>query len=291
MSEHLHFWGRVYRPLVRRFGRWYRSSRYSESYAATLQPGCLVVHQQCIKLPGLPAELHGLRIAQFSDLHLGCFVRGVDGAQVAAQLNALQADVIVFTGDLVDFTSYPRNGSSPDIDTTLNALHARLGVFAVLGNHDYFAGEDAVTAALARSGVRLLRNSGAALQAGGSQLWLAGVDCAQLGFANLHAALAAAPARAPVVLLAHEPDYADEAARDGRIALQLSGHSHGGQLRIAGLGPVKHTRMGRKYVLGQYRVGGMWLYVNPGVGAAMLPLRRNCPPEITVITLTGENRV
>ena len=184
MSEHLHFWGRVYRPIVRRFGRWYRSSRYSESYAATLQPGCLVVHQQCIKLPGLPAELHGLRIAQFSDLHLGCFVRGVDGAQVAAQLNALQADVIVFTGDLVDFTSYPRNGSSPDIDTTLNALHARLGVFAVLGNHDYFAGEDAVTAALARSGVRLLRNSGAALQAGGSQLWLAGVDCAQLKNAN-----------------------------------------------------------------------------------------------------------
>lgn len=290
MPEHLHFWGRVYRPIVRRLGRWYRSSRYSESYAATLRPGSLVVHQQSIQLPGLPAALHGLRIAQFSDLHLGCFVRGVDGAQVVAQLNALQADVIVFTGDLVDFTSYPRNGTSPDIDTTLNALHAKLGVFAVLGNHDYFAGVDAVAAALARNGVTVLRNSGAALQVEGAQLWLAGVDCAQLGFANLPAALAAAPADAPIVLLAHEPDYADEAAADGRIALQLSGHSHGGQLRLAGLGAVKHTRMGRKYVLGLHRVGGMWLYVNPGVGAAMLPLRRNCPPEITVITLTGEHR-
>ena len=287
MPEHLHFWGRVYRPIVRRLGRWYRSSRFSERYAATLQPGSLVVHNQSFKLPGLPAALHGLRIAQFSDLHLGCFVRGVDGAQVAAQVNALQADMIVFTGDLVDFTSHPRNGTCPDIDATLNPLHAKLGVFAVLGNHDYFAGPDAVTEALARSGVRLLRNCGTALQVGNSHLWLAGVDCAQLGFADLQAALAAAPANAPVVLLAHEPDYADEAAADGRIALQLSGHSHGGQLRIAGLGPVKHTRMGRKYVLGQHRVGGMWLYVNPGVGAAMLPLRRNCPPEITLITLTG----
>jgi len=95
------------------------------------------------------------------------------------------------------------------------------------------------------------------------------------------------PAETTTILLAHEPDLADRFARDGRVSVQLSGHSHGGQVRLPGIGAVILPYLGRKYDLGLYQVNGMWLYTNRGIGNVAEPVRLNCPPEITEITLVG----
>ncbi len=118
-------------------------------------------------------------------------------------------------------------------------------------------------------------------------IYLAGLDDLWSGQADLTAALAQAPANVPTILLVHEPDFADTVAKDGRVSLQLSGHSHGGQVRLPGIGAPILPYLGRKYDQGLYNVNNMWLYTNRGIGLGRIPLRINCPPEITEFTLTS----
>jgi predicted MPP superfamily phosphohydrolase len=131
----------------------------------------------------------------------------------------------------------------------------------------------------------VLDNSGVALSAGGSQLYLAGVDDCWSGAPDLELALDGAPAAAPVVLLAHEPDFADTFALDGRVSLQLSGHSHCGQVRLPGIGALVLPTYGQKYDAGLNKASNMWVYTTRGIGVIGPPVRFNCPPEITEIML------
>jgi hypothetical protein len=130
-----------------------------------------------------------------------------------------------------------------------------------------------------------LVNQGIAVEHNGGLVYLAGLDDGWSGHPDLDTALQGAPDQAPVVLLCHEPDLADRYAADGRVALQLSGHSHGGQVRLPGKGPLVLPFLGRKYDFGLYHVGGMWLYTNRGLGCISVPYRYNCPPEVTHFTL------
>jgi predicted MPP superfamily phosphohydrolase len=130
----------------------------------------------------------------------------------------------------------------------------------------------------------MLRNGNRALERGGARLWLAGIDSVLGRTSDLQRALTGVPRDEPIILLAHEPDYADHAARFG-IDLQLSGHSHGGQVRIPGVRPIYLPPMARKYYAGGYQVGALALYTTRGIGTIGVPFRFACPPEATVVVL------
>jgi predicted MPP superfamily phosphohydrolase len=143
-----------------------------------------------------------------------------------------------------------------------------------------------VTAALTATGIRVLRNAAAAVDTDRARLWIAGVDEAIMARADPAAAFAGIPPGAATLALWHEPDYAAQTAARGAFA-QLSGHSHGGQVRLPGVGPLFLPRGGTRYVQGFNRAGGMPVYTARGVGVFFPPLRLNCPPEVTLVTLTA----
>jgi predicted MPP superfamily phosphohydrolase len=168
-------------------------------------------------------------------------------------------------------------------------MTAPQGLWAVLGNHDDLTDPKHVTRALQAENIQVLANQSQAIERNGARFWLAGVDDVLSGTADLSKTLRRVPAGEPVILLAHEPDFADEAARFP-IDLQLSGHSHGGQVRIPLLPPLYLPPMARKYVLGTYHVGPLTLYTTAGLGTVGVPMRLNCPPEITLLTLRSPVR-
>ena len=252
-------------------------------YSTLIEPERLSLERVVTRLAGLPTALEGLRIAVLGDFHLHPFTT-IGHVQDAVRLaNSLRVDLVVLLGDYVDATVDAIYELAPE----LSRLNGRLGVFGVLGNHDHWKGAKLVQSVLQESGIPILRNSGVAIRVGGRELFLAGLDSAWSGFPTLDTALAGRRTGVSTVLLIHEPDYADTAAADGRIALQLSGHSHGGQVRLPFIGALRLPSWGRRYDQGLYRVGEMALYTNRGIGLVHTPVRFNCPPEVTEITLRG----
>ncbi|MCL5958718.1 MAG: metallophosphoesterase, partial [Chloroflexi bacterium] len=195
----------------------------------------------------------------------------------------LKPDLAVITGDLV---SRLGSGEAESIVQELSRLSAPLGVFAILGNHDHWTEAGVVAAAIRSAGLTLLRNASVLIERAGERIYIAGVDDIWENRHDLPLALSEVPAEGCAILLAHEPDFADEASLDRRVALQLSGHSHGGQVRVPGLGPLQLPFLGRKYPAGLRQVGGLRLYTNRGIGTIFPPLRLNCRPEVTLFELT-----
>ena len=227
--------------------------------------------------PGTPC----LRLAQLSDLHVanGSDVRQLDRA--VEMTNTLQPDAIVLTGDYIW-----RAAEHMELATPLLArLKAPLGVFAVLGNHDLWVGRDEVNQGLEEAGIRILTNEGLLLERGHASVYLAGLDDGWSGMPDLDQALADHDGDRPVVLLYHEPDLGHDMVAEGRVWVQLSGHTHGGQVRVPGRGALILPEFGRQYEQGLYPVGPGWIYVNRGLGTTMLPLRFNSSPEITLLDI------
>ena len=240
-----------------------------------------------IPIDGLPAALEGLRIVQLSDLHLQPYTE-IDLIEQAVELaNDLQPDLVALTGDYVLSTGE----AIVDLAPVLGRLRGRLGVYGVLGNHDMWQRPDTIVRELENVGVTMLVNQGINLSIergkDRGELYLAGLSDGLTGSPDLEQALAPKPAEAICILLMHVPDVADTYALDGRIALQLSGHSHGGQVRLPGVGALILPPLGQKYDQGLYRVHDMWLYTNRGIGVTGPPVRFGCRPEVTQITLTG----
>jgi hypothetical protein len=248
------------------------------SYATFIEPHWLALKQIDVKLPDLPVKLDGFTIVQLSDLHRGPVMTQEDIAQAVKLALQQKADLIVLTGDYVSSSAqYARSCAA-----ALSPLSTSGNVLACLGNHDHWTDADTVTTALTDVGLTVLRNAAREIADG---LWVAAVDDVWERHADLEKALDKVPADATTILLAHEPDYADEVATDGRVSLQISGHSHGGQVRLPCVGPPALPRLGRKYQAGLYRVGRTWLYVNRGVGMIHPAVRFNCRPEVTLLTL------
>lgn len=251
-------------------------------YAAEVEPDWLQVERMDVPIANLPPEFEGFKLAHFSDLHLGPYLGGKAVARVVDRINRLRPDGVVFTGD---FVSAPGHGELSLVQQAFSGLQAPHGVSAVLGNHDHWTDADLVSEAAISAGVHLLRNQRRLLEIGSGRLWLAGVDDIWEEMQDLDAALHDVPSNAPLILLAHEPDFVKRVAADGRVSLQLSGHSHGGQVRLPFLGPPILPYLGRLYPCGMYKVGGLWLYTNRGIGMISPAVRVNCRPEITLITL------
>ncbi|HXU64227.1 MAG TPA: metallophosphoesterase [Polyangia bacterium] len=239
------------------------------------------VYRQEIAIAGLPAAFDGYRIAQISDLHCGPFASGARIDRWVGRVNGLGVDLVAVTGDLI------ASGSAfvPVVAASLGKLRARDGVFACMGNHDYFTDGEAMVTALERAGLQVLRNRGVSIQRDDGSLYVAGVDDTWTRRNDVPRAMAGRPAGAPSVLLAHDPALFPEAAAHG-VDLTLSGHTHGGQLGVPFLAKrFNLARLMTEFTTGLYRRGPSTLYVNRGLGATALPVRLSVPPEIAVITL------
>jgi uncharacterized protein len=258
------------------------SGASSVLYGFQYAPDHPVVERVSIPIAGLPAAAEGLRIVQLSDIHLFPHTTIELVRHVVAEVNRLAPDLVLLTGDYVLETA----DSIAELAPALAQMNPRQGIFSVLGNHDIWTNKTAVTDGLVKAGIPVLHNKG--LVPGGIKplFYLAGMDDGWGGEPDLPSVMANHTGNLPTILLFHEPDFADRFAVEPRLSLQLSGHSHGGQVRIPGIGAPILPRYGRKYDMGLYRVKEMWLYTTRGVGVIGVPIRLNCRPEITEITLT-----
>ncbi len=238
------------------------------------------VRNRVVRIDGLPAALDGYRIGQLSDVHCGPNTPAERVRRWVERLNALDLDLMTVTGDLIT------HGDShvTAVADALGGLRARDGVFACMGNHDYFTDGEVLIGELTRAGLVVLRNRGVVVEHGGAQLYVAGVDDTWTARHDVARALADRPRGAPAILLAHDPNLFPEAsARD--VELTLSGHTHGGQLAVPGVRSLSLARFITRFTAGLYRRGRSWLYVNRGAGTTGPPARLGAPAELAVLTL------
>jgi predicted MPP superfamily phosphohydrolase len=235
-----------------------------------------------LEIPSLAPVLRGLTIVQLTDIHVGNFMRQDKLERYVRLVNELRPDLVALTGDFI--------GSSPQFipacAAALEKLEAKAGVFACLGNHDYWVGARRVTAALQAAGIEVLCNEGKRLLIRGAALNIAGVDDPWRGQPDVDRALSAVDPRAPTVMLCHQPDLFPAIARR-RVELTLAGHYHGGQVKFAFFGfSASPAHLITPFVEGLYRQGQSQLYVSRGIGVTGPPVRLNAPPEVTVLRLT-----
>jgi predicted MPP superfamily phosphohydrolase len=244
------------------------------------------ISEMDIWLDRLSAAFDGLRIVHLTDIHHSLYTP-LEYVQRAVKLaNLLHPDVIALTGDYVTLSPtyiWP-------MAQMLGKLRARLGIFAVLGNHDFKVDADEITAALRKQRIRVLRNAHFPIRSGAATLWMVGVDDLWWDADDLPAALHGVPARDPKILLCHNPMGIHRAAAHG-IDFMISGHTHGGQVRLPVVGSLRgRSKLGRRFVEGWNRLNGTQIYVSRGIGRSVVPLRLNCPPEIACLCLRKRER-
>jgi uncharacterized protein len=273
--------------LSRWLGRWRRGGIEHYSAGAALVPSArwrsadrFTVNEERIWLDALPSGFHGLRVVQISDIHHGLFLPKEWLSEAVRQANRLNPDIIALTGD---FVTYSRRNIGPAAEL-LGRLRARYGVFAVLGNHDFRVDAGAITEALRRQHIDVLRNRHVTLWFGGESVYLAGVDDYGYG-ADLRRAMRGVPREAATILLAHNPRVIHLASRHN-VSLVLSGHTHVGQVNLPLLGTVYGRSPERlRYKIGWDRMAATQIYVSCGIGTIVLPWRLRCPAEITHLEL------
>jgi hypothetical protein len=234
-----------------------------------------------VAVTNLPPAFDGLRIAFLTDLHHGPYTDLSFLISAVRSTLALQPDLILLGGDYcLREAKYIR-----PVFKVLAALQAPLGVFGVMGNHDYAHGIDETRREMRRAGICELTNEGVWLKRGGDRVRLAGVDDLWWGKPDAGVALGETTTSDACILLCHNPDFA-EPLRDRRVGLVLSGHTHGGQVLVPGLmNPFIPSRYGDKYAHGVIEAPATRVYVSRGLGATGLPVRYNCPPELTLLTM------
>lgn len=257
-----------------------------------VDPNFPQVVERRITLRRWPQTLNGFRIALLSDFHYDPTFSIHPLRAAIPKMRALNPDLIVLTGDFVSLPVFSKRDAKAAMAAypcaeLLRQMKAPHGLWAVLGNHDFYTDPFRVAEALHSNQIRLLENSSAPIEANGARFWLAGVTDVLSQTADLNATLHGVPSNEATILLAHEPDYADYVSRFP-VDLQLSGHSHGGQVRLPLLPPLYLPELAKKYIAGFYRIGPLSLYTNRGLGTVGLPVRFDCAPEITLLTLHQE---
>jgi predicted MPP superfamily phosphohydrolase len=256
-------------------------------YSMLVEPNWLKVEKIKLKLPRLPHTFSGFRIAQISDIHMGSWMNVDRFQRVADMVLAQKPDVLLITGDFLTghrFSDGSRQAVK-DLITVLSPLAKSIPTFAILGNHDYWTNPEAIREMLGLCGIPDLTNTVFRLTREDQYLYLCGVDDIWEGDVRLEDVVSQLTDNSAAILLAHEPDFADTSAAAGKFDLQISGHSHGGQVVIPFVGPPILPYLGRKYPSGLYKIGEMFQYTNRGVGMIKPSVRFNCLPEITVFTL------
>ncbi len=253
-----------------------------------------VVCEVPFAMPGAPAAWHGLKVVQLSDIHMDAIASVHYLRRVVAQVNALQPDLVMLTGDFVTFHAK----FSAVVGRELGALRSRYGTYAVLGNHDIWTDPERIQHNLAAAGITVLRNTAYACSIDGVPLWLIGIEDAGESLCDdfatfqriwaaprthLERALANIPAGALCLLLVHNPDFA-EMLPPRRIALTLAGHTHGGTIYMPQWGwSLASTCFGTRYLAGLVHNDATSVYINRGLGG--FKVRINATPEITLLRL------
>jgi predicted MPP superfamily phosphohydrolase len=254
------------------------------AWSLWIEPRRLVVRREELVLAEWPAALDGLRVGLLADLHSGMPHAGLDAvARAADALMGERPDLVCLLGDFIDRRAlFARPVDADALAARLAVLSgAPRGAVAVFGNHDWYAGAGRIAAALSGVGIPVLENEAAAA---GDGLWTAGVGDYRIRGANVSRALADVPAGAPVLLLSHDPDAFPSVPT--RVALTLSGHTHGGQVGIPYLRrPFVPSHYGERYVRGHVVEDGRHLYVSSGLGTSGIPVRLLMPPEVVILTL------
>jgi uncharacterized protein len=242
------------------------------------------VRRETVPVPNLPDGFAGKTIAVLADFHHGPFVGLGFIRRAVALTNALKPDLVALVGDFAHKGNQTDQQLPPCLEL-LSALQAPLGVFAVPGNHDMQRGGAVYRESIAATPLTDLMNRHVRLTVDRADLWLAGVDDLYWGKPDQNKALAGVPAGAAVVMLCHNPDYAEDAP-DPRVGLMLSGHLHGGQIYLPGVGASwLPSKYGRKYISGLVQGPASRVFVSRGLGEAGVPVRLNVPPEINLLTL------
>ncbi len=244
-------------------------------YAYFIEPRAVVLERVEVPIEGLPEELDGFTIGVMADLHvettpLATIERAVQ------KLAEVGPEFTVIVGDFAEEAS-----SLSDIDKVLEPLGR---VYGVPGNWDRWTESRDYQDLI---GVEMLVNEGVSPTGG---LWLCGIDTALLGYPSLDDAVAGAPEGSILILIAHEPDIASWIEPKHNVSLQISGHSHGGQIRLPLLGSVLLPPLGKEYPMGLMKAPGHWVYTTRGIGMSHIPVRFLCPPEVTLIRLVRPER-
>lgn len=256
-------------------------------YAHNIEPSLLDISTIQIKHPLIPRSFDGVKMVQFSDTHLGFQYNLHQLSSIISKINKIKPDIVLFTGDLMD--NPRRYKQINQIGPILKNIKAPLGKLSIFGNHDHGGyGSNIYRQIMDDAGFTLLQNQSIPIQGSdGSQIYLLGIDDAMLGQPDFNVTQKDIPDQTFKILLSHAPDLADRAAHFD-IHWQLSGHSHGGQVKIPFIGALIKPPYARKYPEGHYLIGEynpLHLYVNRGLGTTRLPFRFMARPELTIYTL------
>ena len=262
-------------------------------YAGEIDRHWIDTTEHEVRLPGLAPEFDGFHVVQLSDIHMEEFTEPYFLREAVQRINQLKPDAVFLTGDFVSCELGSQKFAEGTAWTCAGIL-AELECsarYAIFGNHDAMVGESKVGEALTKNGITVLRNSQLPLERGRGRIWLAGIDDPVMGHPEPERTipeLICKQKNEPVILLCHAPDFVTQLNRlplSESISLMLSGHTHGGQVRIPFLPPVHLPPLGKKYLSGWFRFGHLQLYVNRGLGTVGLPFRFNCAPELSSFRL------
>lgn len=257
-------------------------------YANRIEPSLLDINHLQIKNALIPKSFDGIKIVQFSDTHLGFQYNLRQFKKLINKINALKPDVIIFSGDLMDEPN--KFMEINHLVPLLQQLKAPLGKYCIYGNHDHGGyGSNIYRNIMETSDFKVLLNQSKSIKLkDGSRIYLVGIDDAMLGRPDMDLALKHVPIDSFKIVLSHAPDLAD-AISQYPVHWQLSGHSHGGQVKLPFFGALIKPPFARKYTEGLYRIGDqqtpLTLYVNRGIGTTRLPFRFMAKPEVSLFTL------
>lgn len=252
-------------------------------YAREVETRRVEVRPVELTLPRLAPEFDGYRIVQFGDLHLDGWSKPERLHRIVGRVNDQQPDLVAITGDFASYSA--KEFDAGRLVEALRGLRARDGCVAILGNHDYLTDVKLVRRCMREGGITELVNSVRTLRRGDAALHIAGIDDVMEGESRLDLVLRELPEEGAAILLAHEPDFADVSSATRRFDLQLSGHSHGGQVAVPFLQRLVLPPFSQRYTRGLYDVRGMIQHTNRGIGFVHARLRFLCRPEITALTL------
>jgi len=240
------------------------------------------VRHVVVQVPRKHRNLAGLTIAFVTDTHVGPHFAASDLEPVVTRLEEIGPDIVLFGGDYI--CESPRFIATAAPVMGRIAATGRSGAWGVMGNHDLSNLRERVVPQLEAAGISILTNDAVCVETEQGEIWIVGIDDGLIGEPDLDAAFSKVPPDGAAICLWHEPDLIEESAPYGAF-LQLSGHSHGGQVRLLGIGGIAAPLLGKRYPLGRYEIGDGELYVSSGLGMYRPPVRFNCPPELTIVRL------
>jgi uncharacterized protein len=258
------------------------------SWAFLIEPGRVTVKETTILIPGWPQAFNNSRVVLISDLHVGSPHIDLEKLrEIVATINGQQPDLILIAGDFVIQDVLGGEFVEPEpIAAELKNLRARHGVYAVLGNHDWWYDGERVMRALNNNGIKVLENDVARIERDGQSIWVAGLADLWTRKQLVTTTLSKISGPATVIVLTHNPDLFPKIPTD--VALTLAGHTHGGQVNLPLFGRrVVPSEFGERYAIGHVQENGHHLFVTPGIGTSIIPVRFRVPPEISVITISA----